>query len=55
MTAAAFAKGMLELDGDLVPILASLVKHSAKNDMLLDDESNAKKQLAAVKDRLKVR
>lgn len=42
-TAAAFAKGFLELEGDLTPILVSLVsKESSKNSsvMMLDPSGN---------------
>ena len=37
-TAAAFAKGLLALDGELTPIMAQMVK-SANTNGLLDDES----------------
>lgn len=42
-TAAAFAKGFLELEGELTPILVSLVsKESSKNNsvMMLDPSGN---------------
>ena len=39
-TAAAFAKGLLALDGELTPIMAQMVK-SANTNGLLDDESEA--------------
>lgn len=42
VTAAAFAKGLLDLDGHLTPILASLVR---KDNSLLDDSSAAKDEL----------
>ena len=42
VTAAAFAKGLLDLDGHLTPILASLVR---KDNSLLDDSSGAKEEL----------
>ena len=38
MTAAAFAKGLLALEGELPPILVQMVK-SANTNGLLDDES----------------
>ena len=40
-TAAAFAKGLLELEGQLTPIIASLVTVEAKNKSLLDNSDNA--------------
>jgi glutathione synthase/RimK-type ligase-like ATP-grasp enzyme len=40
-TAAAFAKGLLELEGQLTPIIASLVTVEAKNKSLLDYADNA--------------
>ena len=39
-TAAAFAKGLLELEGQLTPILASLVTIEEKNRQMLDHGSN---------------
>ena len=53
MTAAAFAKGLLDLDGDLTPILASLVRAFNTNDML-DDTRCARAEQDAVKERLRV-
>ena len=44
VTAAAFAKGLLDLDGRLTPILASLVRNA--NVSLLDDSAGASKHLA---------
>ncbi|VDN25990.1 unnamed protein product [Gongylonema pulchrum] len=41
MTAAAFAKGLLALEGELTPILMQMVK-SANTDGLLDDDINAR-------------
>jgi inositol hexakisphosphate/diphosphoinositol-pentakisphosphate kinase len=41
MTAAAFAKGLLALEGELTPILANLVK-SANTDGLLNDDCSAR-------------
>ena len=40
-TAAAFAKGLFELEGQLTPIIASLVTVEAKNKSLLDYSDNA--------------
>lgn len=40
MTAAAFTKGMLALEGELPPILVQMVK-SANTDGLLDDDNSA--------------
>ena len=39
-TAAAFAKGLLELEGQLTPILASLVTIEEKNRQMLDHGGN---------------
>ena len=39
MTAAAFAKGLLALEGELAPILVQMVK-SANTNGLLDNESD---------------
>lgn len=53
-TAAAFAKGLLELEGDLPPILVSLV-HKEKGSMhMLDPTGNkeVKKELDICKDRI---
>ena len=41
MTAAAFAKGLLALEGELTPILMQMVK-SANTDGLLNDDYNAR-------------
>eukprot|EP00050_Salpingoeca_kvevrii_P014971 m.42343 g.42343 ORF g.42343 m.42343 type:complete len:979 (-) comp6090_c0_seq1:161-3097(-) len=49
LTAAAFAKGLLNLDGDLVPILVSLVRKDTTASSLLDDHSQAQNELDAVK------
>lgn len=46
MTAAAFAKGMLSLGGDLPPILVSLVRKDEFVNTLLDDCPSAKKPMA---------
>lgn len=42
MTAAAFAKGLLALEGELTPILVQMVK-SANTNGLLDNDSDASK------------
>jgi hypothetical protein len=39
-TAAAFAKGFLELEGDLTPILVSLVHKEKSSGMMLDQSGN---------------
>jgi hypothetical protein len=52
MTAAAFAKGLLELDGELTPILVSLVHKGKAAVALLDDTSPARKRLESVKKQL---
>jgi hypothetical protein len=39
-TAAAFTKGLLELEGNLTPILASLVTVEEKNRQMLDKGGN---------------
>ena len=51
MTAAACAKGMLELAGELAPILTSLVRKDASANQMLDDTSGASASLSAVKKR----
>jgi hypothetical protein len=43
MTAAAFARGLLELNGEITPILTSLVRKDKAVDGLLDDTSGARK------------
>jgi len=52
VTAAAFAKGMLQLEGHLTPILTSLVRKSNDVDVLLDDSTDAKAPIEAVKAKL---
>mmetsp|Transcript_13732 Transcript_13732/g.24396 ORF Transcript_13732/g.24396 Transcript_13732/m.24396 type:complete len:1129 (+) Transcript_13732:620-4006(+) len=52
VTAAAFAKGMLQLEGHLTPILTSLVRKSKDVDTLLDDASEAKDEIEQIKRRL---
>ncbi|XP_071090250.1 inositol hexakisphosphate and diphosphoinositol-pentakisphosphate kinase 2-like isoform X6 [Haliotis cracherodii] len=52
MTAAAFAKGLLALEGELTPILIQMVK-SANNNGLLDSEGKESKYQLVVKEKLK--
>ncbi|CAH1401618.1 unnamed protein product [Nezara viridula] len=51
MTAAAFAKGLLALEGELTPILVQMVK-SANTNGLLDNDSDASKHQEVAKTRL---
>ncbi|RHY05424.1 hypothetical protein DYB36_000668, partial [Aphanomyces astaci] len=52
-TAASFAKGLLELEGDIVPILVSLVLKSKDADSMLDQSgSSAQEMILQVKERL---
>ncbi|EQC33156.1 hypothetical protein SDRG_09142 [Saprolegnia diclina VS20] len=52
-TAASFAKGLLELEGDIIPILVSLVLKSKDADSMLDQSgSSAQEMIMAVKERL---
>ena len=53
-TAAAFTKGLLELEGQLTPILASLVTIEEKNRQMLDRGGNneIKEEMDRCKDRL---
>jgi inositol hexakisphosphate/diphosphoinositol-pentakisphosphate kinase len=51
MTAAAFAKGLLALDGELAPILVQMVK-SANTNGLLDNDVNSIKKQERVKQKL---
>ncbi|CAF3721714.1 unnamed protein product [Adineta steineri] len=51
MTAAAFAKGLLALDGELAPILVQMVK-SANTNGLLDNDLDATKEQQKVKQTL---
>ncbi len=44
MTAAAFAKGLLALDGELAPILVQMVKSANTNGLLDNDSMSAKWQ-----------
>ena len=52
MTAAAFAKGLLDLEGELTPILVSLVVKDKTSYDLLDDSSSADGAMRTVKQRL---
>eukprot|EP00002_Diphylleia_rotans_P008794 TRINITY_DN1878_c0_g1_i1.p1 TRINITY_DN1878_c0_g1~~TRINITY_DN1878_c0_g1_i1.p1 ORF type:complete len:1006 (-),score=213.20 TRINITY_DN1878_c0_g1_i1:2009-5026(-) len=49
MTAAAFAKGFLELEGELTPILVSMVRKDQTATQLLDDPSASRDEMLAVK------
>ncbi|XP_068219392.1 inositol hexakisphosphate and diphosphoinositol-pentakisphosphate kinase 2 isoform X7 [Palaemon carinicauda] len=51
MTAAAFAKGLLALEGELTPILVQMVK-SANTNGLLDNDCDSYKHQSMVKNRL---
>jgi hypothetical protein len=51
MTAAAFAKGLLALDGELAPILVQMVK-SANTNGLLDNDAASTKERQKVKQTL---
>ena len=53
MTAASFTKGLLDLEGDLTPILASLVRAFNTNAML-DDTLTARDMMDDIKRRIKV-
>jgi len=52
MTAAAFTKGLLALDGELAPILVQMIK-SANTNGLLDNDSMSSKWQNEVKNKLK--
>jgi hypothetical protein len=56
MTAAAFAKGFLELEGELTPLLVSLVQRSKMASLMLDHSghTSARKMMDTVKQKLKV-
>ena len=43
MTAAAFAKGLLALEGELTPILVQMVKSANTNGLLDNDDGNSSK------------
>eukprot|EP00045_Choanoeca_perplexa_P014496 m.170651 g.170651 ORF g.170651 m.170651 type:complete len:1136 (-) comp16695_c0_seq3:167-3574(-) len=49
MTAAAFAKGLLQLDGEITPILVSLVRKDKAVNTLLDDTKAARETMDRVK------
>eukprot|EP00298_Acanthocystis_sp_HF-20_P014398 c20755_g1_i1.p1 GENE.c20755_g1_i1~~c20755_g1_i1.p1 ORF type:complete len:1055 (+),score=441.22 c20755_g1_i1:44-3208(+) len=53
MTAAAFAKGFLDLEGQLTPILATLVYKDEQASTMLDDSGRGESLTKEVKDRLK--
>ncbi len=55
-TAAAFAKGMLELEGEIPPILVSLVHKEKDSQHMLDPSGNkeVKKDLAACKKKINI-
>lgn len=48
-TAAAFAKGLLQLDGEITPILVSLVRKDGAVNMLLDETKGAREDMDRVK------
>ena len=52
LTAAAFAKGLLDLEGDLTPILVSLVNMEKSVNKLLNDTDLARSHLTVVKEKL---
>lgn len=52
MTAAAFSKGFLDLEGKLTPILVSLVRKDKAAIKLLDEASPANEDIAAVKSKI---
>ena len=51
-TAAAFCKGLLDLEGALAPILAIMVRNDKNSKKMLDDSSAAKDNLENIKGRL---
>ena len=51
-TAAAFAKGLLQLDGEITPILVSLVRKDRAVNMLLDETRAARDDMDRVKQRI---
>eukprot|EP00743_Colponemidia_sp_Colp-15_P002625 GILK01002844.1.p1 GENE.GILK01002844.1~~GILK01002844.1.p1 ORF type:complete len:1088 (+),score=205.37 GILK01002844.1:63-3326(+) len=51
-TAAAFAKGFLDLEGELTPIIVSLVRKDEATTALLDDSSGAAEEMESIKKRL---
>ena len=52
MAAAAFAKGLLDLEGELTPILVSLIQQDTKTKRMLDDDVDARDDMQAVRGRL---
>ena len=52
MTAAAFTKGLLDLEGSLTPILVSLVNRGEDAVRMLDDTDAAREELTAGRARL---
>jgi len=52
MAAAAFAKGLLDLEGELTPILVSLIQQDTKTKRMLDDDADARDDMQAVRARL---
>jgi inositol hexakisphosphate/diphosphoinositol-pentakisphosphate kinase len=54
VTAAAFAKGLLDLEGHLTPILISLVRKDGDVNQLLDDTSRGARQLEKAKQNVKL-
>jgi hypothetical protein len=50
MTAAAFAKGLLALEGELTPILVQMVKSANTNGLLDNDCDSSKYQNMSVRD-----
>ena len=53
VTAAAFTKGLLDLEGHLTPILASMVRKNKDVDFLLDDSSKATSKMKEMKAKLR--
>lgn len=53
MTAAAFTKGLLDLEGHLTPILASLVRKNTLVNQLLDDSTDAAAAQSSAKSTLR--
>jgi len=54
VTAAAFAKGLLDLEGHLTPILVSLIRKDGEVNKLLDDTSLASKELERAKQNVRM-
>ena len=51
-TAAAFCKGLLDIEGALAPILAIMVRNDKASKKMLDDSSDAKDSLNEIKGEL---